>query len=160
MAPRDKEGLEKRRGVSLLAARASSHRRHRLNMIATAAEGFAMAPKALPLLCLALAAAACQTSPPPPPASTAALQGRARADALCSGCHAIGPEGSASGTNAPPFHAIINQTDLRPDTVSAWLRDAHNYPSEMNVSLSARDVEVLVAYMLTLRDPNYRRPSD
>ena len=37
---------------------------------------------------------------------------------------------------------------------------AHNYPSEMNFYLNDAQVDQLVGYMLTLRDPNYRRPPD
>jgi mono/diheme cytochrome c family protein len=112
--------------------------------------------------CLALALTACEPVPPPrvPPAPALAAQGQSRAEALCGGCHAVGRDGASTHPNAPPFHAVINQVDLRTETVSAWLRDAHNYPSEMRFSLSESEVEALVAYMLTLRDPNYRRPPD
>ena len=44
-------------------------------------------------------------------------------------------------------------------TLSSWLRDAHNYPSEMEFQLDSNKVDDLVSYMLTLRDPNYRPPS-
>lgn len=122
-----------------------------------------MALKAFLLPCFALALAACQTGragPPQAPAPTLGLQGQARAEAMCGGCHAVGRSGASSNPNAPPFHSIINQVDLRPETAAAWLRDAHNYPSEMNFSLSERQVDELVVYMLTLRDPNYRRTPD
>ncbi|MGE0179961.1 MAG: c-type cytochrome [Sphingomonas sp.] len=112
--------------------------------------------------CLVLILGACQASPPAPlPASpTLAARGQARAEAQCSGCHAVDREGTSSNRNAPPFHAIINQVDLRPETAAAWLRDAHNYPAEMNFSLSENQVEELVTYMVSLRDPNYRRIPD
>ena len=115
--------------------------------------------------CLALAAAACQATgsdapSPGPAAPTLAAQGQVRAEALCSGCHAVGRTGPSSNPNAPPFHAVINQVDLRAATVASWLRDAHNYPAEMDFTLNEREVNALVAYMLTLRDPNYRRSPD
>lgn len=44
-------------------------------------------------------------------------------------------------------------------TLSTWLRDAHNYPSEMQIQLEPSEIDDLVAYMLTLSDPNYRPPS-
>lgn len=122
-----------------------------------------MTLKAFLLPCSALALAACQThgsAPPGAPAPTPALQGQARAQAMCGGCHAVGRSGASSNPNAPPFHSIINQADLRPETASAWLRGAHNYPAEMNFTLSEREVDELIAYMLTLRDPNYRRVPD
>lgn len=113
------------------------------------------------LLCLMLPLAACQSVPPPAPATTAeAQQGQAFAEASCSGCHAVGRYGSSSNPNAPPFPAIVNQEGLTAETLSYWLRGAHNYPAEMDFSLDERQVDALVAYMLTLRDPNYRRPPD
>lgn len=122
-----------------------------------------MALKALPPS-LALVLAACQTTPSEPLAPAAApataAQGLARAEAMCGGCHAVGRTGSSSNPNAPPFHAVINQVDLRAETVAAWLRNAHNYPSEMNFTLNETQVDELVAYMLTLRDPKYRRAPD
>jgi hypothetical protein len=68
--------------------------------------------------------------------------------------------GTSSNPNAPPFGAIANQEGLTAETLSVWLRGAHNYPSEMDFALVERDVEALVAYLLSLRDPNYRRPPD
>lgn len=117
--------------------------------------------KPLRLLCLALPLAACQGLPPAEPAaSTAAPPGQALAQASCSSCHAIALYGSSPNPNAPPFGAIANQEGLTADTLSYWLRGAHNYPSEMDFSLDERRVDQLVAYMLTLRTPNYRRPPD
>jgi mono/diheme cytochrome c family protein len=117
--------------------------------------------KALLLLSLPLLAAACQDLEPARPASSAAQgPGLAFAQASCSGCHAIGLYGTSSNPNAPPFGAIVNQEGLTAETLSTWLRGAHNYPSEMNFYLYRRDVDTLVAYMLTLRTPDYRRPAD
>jgi mono/diheme cytochrome c family protein len=115
----------------------------------------------LHLLGLTLSLAACQNLPPAEPAaSTTASRGQAFAQASCSGCHAIGRFGSSSNPNAPPFPAIVNQQELTSETLSTWLRGAHNYPSEMDFYLREPEVDALVAYMLTLRDPNYRRPPD
>lgn len=110
---------------------------------------------------LALLLAACQGHPAPVPASSsAALPGQAFAEASCSGCHAVGRHGSSPNPNAPPFAAIANQDGLTAETLTFWLRGAHNYPSEMDFYLNDQRVAELVAYMLTLRDPNYRRPPD
>lgn len=119
--------------------------------------------KPLHLLCLALPLASCQSVPSAAPAagtSATALPGQAFAQASCSSCHAVGRFGSSPNPNAPPFPAIANQEGLTAETLSTWLRGAHNYPSEMDFYLSARQADDLVAYMLTLRDPNYRRPPD
>jgi mono/diheme cytochrome c family protein len=114
-----------------------------------------------PLLCLAPLFAACQNVPPSEPASSAvASPGQAFAQTSCGGCHAVGRFGSSSNPNAPPFPAIVNQEGLTEETLSTWLRSAHNYPREMDFSLREPEVDALIAYMLTLRDPHYRRPPD
>lgn len=115
----------------------------------------------LSLPCLALLVAACQNLPPATPAPASAPPGgEALAQASCGSCHAVGRVGSSSNPNAPPFAAIVNQEGLTAETLSTWLRGAHNYPSEMNFYLRAPEADALVAYMLTLRDPNYVRPPD
>ena len=117
--------------------------------------------KPLHLLCPPLLLTACQNLPPAEPApATAGPAGQAVAQASCGGCHAVGPSGSSSNANAPPFPAIVNQEGLTEETLSGWLRGAHNYPREMDFYLRESEVDALVAYMLTLRDPNYRRPPD
>ena len=117
--------------------------------------------KPLRLLCLPLLLTACQNLPSAEPApATPTPEGQAFAQASCSGCHAVGRHGSSPNPNAPPFPAIVNQEGLTAETLSYWLRGAHNYPSEMDFYLRDREVDALVAYMLTLRDPNYRRPPD
>ena len=58
--------------------------------------------------------------------------------------------------NAPPFAAVVNQEGLTRNTLAAWLRNAHNYPAEMKLTLDQRRVDDISAYMLTLRDPNFR----
>lgn len=89
-----------------------------------------------------------------------ASQGQAFAETSCGGCHAVARYGASSNPNAPPFPAIANQEGLTAETLSFWLRGAHNYPSEMDFYLYDRQVDELVAYMLTLKDANYRRPPD
>lgn len=105
--------------------------------------------------------AACQNVPPPQPAmATPAQQGQAFAQRTCGGCHATGLYGSSSNPNAPPFGAIANQEGVTAETMSYWLRSAHNYPAEMDFLLHDPDVDALVAYFVSLRDPHYRRPAD
>jgi hypothetical protein len=55
---------------------------------------------------------------------------------------------------------IVNQEGLTAATLSHWLRGAHNYPAEMDFRLYEQKADTLVSYMMTLRDPNYRRPAD
>jgi cytochrome c553 len=80
----------------------------------------------------------------------------ASAQAACGGCHAIEANGTSPNPDAPPFHRIVNQEGLEAETLTSWLLEAHNYPEEMEFTLSPGEVDELVAYMLTLRDTNYR----
>ena len=113
------------------------------------------------LLCLALLVTACQGLPSAEPASpTLVAEGRALASESCAECHAIALGSSSRNSNAPPFPAIVNQEGLTAETLTFWLQGAHNYPREMDFYLNQQKVDALVAYMLTLRDPNYRRPPD
>lgn len=125
-----------------------------------------MRSTSLHLLYLALPLSACQSVPsdapvaPAPTATSAASPGQAFAETTCGGCHAVGRSGHSSVSTAPTFMAIVNQEGLTEQTLTTWLRGAHNYPSEMDLYLNDAQVDQLVAYMLTLRDPNYRRPPD
>ena len=87
-------------------------------------------------------------------------RGHAFAQASCAACHAIERDSVLSpNPQAPPFPAIVNQKGLTAETLSSWLRDAHNYPSEMQFELDSKRVDDLVAYLLTLRDANYKPTS-
>jgi mono/diheme cytochrome c family protein len=78
------------------------------------------------------------------------------AQAACGGCHAVEANGISPNPDAPPFARIANQEELSVETLSSWLRDAHNYPEEMEFSLERSEVDDLVAYMIKLRKPSYR----
>lgn len=120
-----------------------------------------VAVKTLRLLCVPLVLAACQQVPRvEPPTSAAPSQGQAFAQMSCAECHAIGPTGRSPRSEAPAFPVIVNKEGLTAETLSFWLRGAHNYPREMDFYLGEREVDALVAYMLTLKDPNFRRPPD
>ena len=106
---------------------------------------------------LAVGAVACQPLAPAAQSATAEPHpGLAFAQASCGGCHAVGRRSVSPNPQAPPFAAIVNQEGLTGNTLAAWLRNAHNYPAEMKFNLERRQADELVAYMLTLRDPNYR----
>jgi mono/diheme cytochrome c family protein len=109
------------------------------------------------LLALAASATACQPASPSS-TTTGALPGQAFAQSACGGCHAVGRQSVSPNPNASPFAAIVNQEGLTRNTLASWLRNAHNYPDEMNFRLEGGQVDGLVDYMLTLRDPNYRPP--
>lgn len=113
------------------------------------------------LIFLPLLLAACQSLPAAEPVlAGAAAEGKALAESSCAACHAVGRYGASTRTAAPPFPAIVNQEGLTKETLSFWLKGAHNYPREMDFYLSDQEVDALVAYMLTLKDPHYKRPPD
>lgn len=86
-----------------------------------------------------------------------AQRGQAFAQAHCSSCHAIG-NGISPNPTSPPFARVINTPGLTPDTLNSWLKNSHNFPQMMNFAIDDAHIDDLAAYMLTLRDPNYRRP--
>ena len=112
------------------------------------------------ILGLSLIATACETPSPRPLAQQRSTEGLNYAQASCASCHGVGRSARSPNSSAPPFEVIVNREGLTAETLSFWLRGAHNYPREMDFYLGDREVEALVAYMLTLRDPNYRRPPD
>jgi mono/diheme cytochrome c family protein len=102
-------------------------------------------------------AVACQPLAPAGQTATAEPRpGLAFAQGACGGCHAVDRRSVSPNPNAPPFAAVVNQEGVTANTLSSWLRNAHNYPDEMKFTLEGRNVDDLVEYMLTLRDPNYR----
>lgn len=115
----------------------------------------------LPLLSLPLLLAACQTMPSGTAATARpAPEGFALAQASCGGCHATRANEMSHRSNAPPFAELVNKEGVTNETLSVWLRDAHNYPSEMDFYLDDRKVNSIVAYMLTLKEPKYKRAPD
>lgn len=90
------------------------------------------------------------------PATAPQARGYALASASCAACHGI-ERNSVLSPNpaAPSFPSIVNQEGLSAQTLSYWLRNAHNYPAEMDFELDPAKTDDLVEYMLTLRDPNY-----
>ena len=112
------------------------------------------------LFCLPLLLVALHSLPAKEPSRSVVSWGHDFARSSCGACHAVGRNEVSRRSNAPPFPVIVNQEGLTADTLSVWLRGAHNYPGEMNFYLTDRQVDGLVAYMLTLKDPNFRRPPD
>lgn len=81
------------------------------------------------------------------------------ARATCGGCHAIDAQSLSPNPRAPSFPEIVNTEGLTEETLSAWLRGAHNYPTEMDFYLTDRAVDRIVSYMLTMKDPDFERPA-
>lgn len=128
-------------------------------------------------LCPLAALAACQTAydqppepaPPAPPLTAsevmpprAELEGARDAhgfvEAACGGCHSVEAYGVSPNPNSPTFADIANREGLTQETLTAWLRDAHNYPEVMDFDLEKPQVEEIAAYILSLRSKDYHPP--
>ncbi len=107
-----------------------------------------------------LGLAACQTAGSGE-AVEAARQGgdtHALAQAACGGCHSIERFGLSPNPQAPEFPTIANREGLTAASLTNWLRDAHNYPEEMDFYLEQDEVAALANYILSLEDEDYQPP--
>ena len=103
-----------------------------------------VAAAALPLMGFA-----CMPAPepaPPPPAFV---------EAACGGCHAVEPPFLSPNPDVPSFESIANRPGVTKATIRAWLRNAHNYPEQMDFDLTSERVDEVADYMITLRRADY-----
>lgn len=98
----------------------------------------------------ALALAACVTTPPPHPPEPPAF-----VEAACGGCHSVEPPFLSPNARAPSFEAVANRPGVTRATIQAWLRNAHNYPEQMDFDLTSEKVDDVSDYMITLRRRDY-----
>ncbi len=112
----------------------------------------------------ALALAACATAPStdnPPPmvgkSTSRSVDTRAPAfvEAACGGCHAVEPPFLSPNPAAPSFAAIANRRGLSEKSLADWLSQAHNYPEDMDFTLTRPQIDQIARYMVTLRDAGY-----
>lgn len=113
-----------------------------------------------PLVLLALAA--CQTaSPDGPPmvgkrtAPSADTRAPAFVEAACGGCHAVEPPFLSPNPASPSFAAIANRPGLSEESLADWLAEAHNYPEDMDFTLTRAQIDQIARYMVTLRHAGY-----
>ncbi len=123
----------------------------------------------LPLRALALLTAplmvlaACQTAgsenPPAMLGKSTARSPDARApafvEAACGGCHAVEPPFLSPNPRSPSFAAIANRRGLSEKSLADWLAEAHNYPEDMDFTLTRPQIDQIAAYMVTLRNAGY-----
>ncbi|MFN3990320.1 MAG: hypothetical protein ACK4IS_08675 [Erythrobacter sp.] len=95
---------------------------------------------------------ACQTTLP----QTSAPKPPAFVEAACGGCHATEPPFLSPNPESPSFAAIANREGLTEATLASWLYDAHNYPEQMDFTLTREQAEQIADYMITLRRADYR----
>jgi mono/diheme cytochrome c family protein len=102
------------------------------------------------------AALASPASPGEQEAPRRAIGDIAFIEAACADCHAIRRLELSPNPEAPSFADIGNREGLTGETLSAFLKDAHNYPEAMDFDLTPARADALSAYILTLREENYR----
>lgn len=115
-----------------------------------------------PLACLALAACAAapgSDNPPPmlgkPTSPSPDTRAPAFIEAACGGCHAVEPPFLSPNPAAPSFAAIANRAGLSQRSLADWLAEAHNYPEQMDFTLTRPQIDQIAAYMVTLRHAGY-----
>ena len=86
------------------------------------------------------------------PAAATPSHAPAFAEAACGGCHGIEPPYRSPNPAAPPFAQIANRDDSSADALLEWLRDAHNYPEDMDFDLDEDQARELSSYIVSLRD--------
>jgi mono/diheme cytochrome c family protein len=122
-----------------------------------------MTHRILLLTAAALALSACQTAAPadaPPMVGKSTSPSRdtrapAFVEAACGGCHAVEPPFLSPNPASPSFAAIANRRGLSEKSLADWLAEAHNYPEQMDFTLTRPQIDQIAAYMVTLRDAGY-----
>lgn len=89
------------------------------------------------------------TSPSPDTRAPALVEG------ACGGCHAVEPPFLSPNPAAPSFASIADRPGLSQQSLAAWLGEAHNYPEDMDFTLTPRQVDQIAAYTVTLRGAGY-----
>ena len=107
-----------------------------------------------------LALAACQAPQPPvsTPPAVDLVEAKGLAQGACGSCHSVEPYGRSPNPASPEFAAIANRPGVSRETLLTWLRDAHNYPAEMDFWLEGGEADQLTAYILSLRRAGYEPP--
>jgi mono/diheme cytochrome c family protein len=110
-----------------------------------------------------LGLAACQTAAPAdgpamvgkPTSRSPDTRAPAFIEAACGGCHAVEPPFLSPNPASPSFAAIANRRGLSEKSLADWLAEAHNYPEQMDFTLTRPQIDQIAAYMVTLRDAGY-----
>jgi mono/diheme cytochrome c family protein len=111
-----------------------------------------------------LALAACTTAPgsdQPPPmlgkptAPSPDTRAPAFVEAACGGCHAVEPPFLSPNPASPSFASIANRRGLSEQSLADWLAEAHNYPEEMDFTLTPAQIKQIARYVVSLRKAGY-----
>jgi mono/diheme cytochrome c family protein len=121
---------------------------HRFNLIAAAA-----------LALVACATAPGTDKPPPmlgqPTAPSPDTRAPAFVEAACGGCHAVEPPFLSPNPASPSFASIANRRGLSEQSLANWLAEAHNYPEEMDFTLTPAQIKQIARYVVSLRKAGY-----
>jgi mono/diheme cytochrome c family protein len=80
------------------------------------------------------------------------VAGRDFAAAMCADCHAVGPEDAGSpDKSAPSFKSVADMTSTTRTSLVVWFQSSH--PTMPNIKLSDDEVDDVIAYILSLRQP-------
>ena len=120
----------------------------------------ALALLATPLLALAACATAPGSENPPPmvgksTSRSADTRAPAFVEAACGGCHAVEPPFLSPNPASPSFASIANRPGLSERSLADWLTEAHNYPEDMDFTLTRPQIDQIARYMVTLRQAGY-----
>lgn len=115
-------------------------------------------PAALACLAACVTAPASDNAPPmvgKATARSADTRAPAFVEGACGGCHAVEPPFLSPNPRSPSFAAIANRPGLSETSLAAWLAEAHNYPEDMDFTLTRPQIDQIARYMVTLRRAGY-----
>ncbi len=113
---------------------------------------------ALAIGCIALAG--CQVEGAPGPSARPAHTNMAPSfvQAACADCHGVERNMISPNPAAPAFSEIANREAVDRETLIIFLRDAHNYPEQMDFDLDEDQVKQIAEYLIMLQTVSYERP--
>lgn len=78
--------------------------------------------------------------------------------AACADCHGVEPNMISPNPGVPAFSDIANREGVTRESLIAFLRNAHNYPEQMDFDLDDDDIGEIADYLITLQNGDYRLP--
>lgn len=95
--------------------------------------------------------AACAGQPASEPPENLVNDGRAIAEAQCSGCHAVGDYGESPLAAAPPFRTVLSRyrADVLEEELINGIRVAHPMP---DFQFNPQGADALIAYLQSIHE--------
>lgn len=79
--------------------------------------------------------------------------------AACADCHGVERNMISPNPAAPAFSEIANREGVDRENLIIFLRDAHNYPEQMDFDLDENQVKQIAQYLTTLQTGSHERPA-